>query len=141
MSAFNNFLQQALRDLFKNGTAISTSPTYLGISTQDPSDTGSLTGEPTGAWYSRQLIDTTAGATPNWTSATGAATGIENAQGVAFSTATTTPGQISHFFLIDETTGAATQNMLMHTSATNPRSIATGDQPRFGAGQITFTFD
>ena len=140
MSAFNNFLQQGLRDHFKNGTQLPLEDTYLGISTQDPGETGSLNGEPTGAWYSRQIITTPGGATPTWTSA-GTGTGIENAQTVLFPTATTTPGSISHFFLIDDTTGAATQNMLMHTSVDNPRSIVSGDEPKFGAGGVQFTFD
>jgi len=140
MSAFNNFLQQGLRDHFKNGTQLPLQDTYLGISTQDPGETGSTAGEPTGAWYSRQVINTTGGATPTWTSAT-AGTGIENAQTVLFPTATTTPGSISHIFLITATTGAATQEMLFHTSVNNPRSIVNGDEPKFGAGGVQFTFD
>lgn len=140
MSAFNNYMEQLLRDLFKNGAQIPTQDTYLGIATQDPTDTGTTAGEPTGAWYSRQLIETTGAATtPAWTSAT-TGTGIENAQSVSFPSATTTPGTITHFFLIDSTTGGA-NNMLMHTSVTNARSIASGDTPQFGAGDVQFTFD
>lgn len=141
MSAFNNYMEELLRDLFKNGQSIPTQDTYLGIATQDPGETGSTAGEPTGSWYSRQLIETTgAGTTPAWTSAT-AGTGIENAQSVSFPSATTTPGEISHFFLITATTGAATQEVLMHTSVTNARTIASGDTPQFGAGDVQFTFD
>jgi hypothetical protein len=141
MSAFNDYMEQLIRDLFKNGSTIGTQDTYLGIATQDPGETGSTAGEPTGSWYSRQLIETTgAGTTPAWTSATGG-TGIENAQSVAFPSATTTPGSVTHFFLIDSTTGAAGQNMLMHTSVTNARTIASGDTPQFGAGDVKFTFD
>lgn len=141
MSAFNDFMEQLLRDLFKNGSTIPTQDTFLGISTQDPGEGGSTAGEPTGAWYSRQLIETTGAATtPAWTSAT-AGTGIENAQSVSFPSATTTPGTISHFFLINGTTGAGTQNMLMHTSVTNARTIASGDTPQFGSGDVQFTFD
>lgn len=140
MSAFNQYLQEALRDHFKNGTAVPTTSTYLGIATADPGETGDLAGEPTGAWYSRQQINTTGGATPSWTSAA-TGTGIENAQTVLFPSATTTPGSISHFFLITTTTGAATQNMLFYTSANTARSIASGDEPKFSAGNVQFTFD
>jgi hypothetical protein len=140
MSAFNSYLQQLLRDHFKNGTQLPLQDTYLGISTQDPGEAGDLTGEPTGAWYSRQQINTTGGATPSWTSAA-TGTGIQNAQTVLFPSATTTPGSVSHFFLITTTAGAATQNMLFKTSVTNTRSIVSGDEPKFGAGQVQFTFD
>jgi len=140
MSAFNQYLQQLLRDHFKNGTQLPLQDTYLGISTQDPGEAGNLGGEPTGAWYSRQQINTTGGATPSWTSA-GTGTGFENAQTVLFPSATTTPGSISHFFLITTTTGAGTQNMLFKTAVTTSRSIQSGDEPKFGAGQVRFTFD
>jgi|APHM01.1.fsa_nt_gi hypothetical protein len=140
MSAFNNYLQQALRDHFKNGTQLPLQDTYLGIATQDPGETGSLIGEPTGAWYSRQQINTTGGATPTFTSAA-TGTGFENAQTVLFPTATTTPGSVSHFFLITTTTGGTGQNMLFYTSADTARSIASGDEPKFSAGNVQFTFD
>lgn len=142
MSAFTDFTEQALRDLYKAGSAISATSTYVGLATSDPGETGSTAGEPTGAWYSRQQIHTTGNAsTPEWQNAS-TGTGIENASAVTFPSATTTPASpISHAFIVDGTTGATGTNIRLKTSLTSSKTIASGDQAKFNAGSLDFTFD
>lgn len=138
MSAFTDFLEQNIRDHFKRDTQLPLEDTYLGVSTSDPSDTGSTAGEPTGAWYSRQQVYQTTTKTPYWTDATGG-TGFELNSAVTFPTATTTPGTVSHFFIVDSTTGGS-NNMLFHTTVNTTKQIKNNDQVKFSAGEAEFTF-
>lgn len=140
MSAFTDFTEAAIRDVYKTGGSLTASATYVGLSTTDPGETGSTAGEPTGAWYSRQQVYTTGNAsTPEWqNSSTG--TGIENAQTVSFPQATTTPGSVSHMFIADSTTGGA-NNVLLKTALNTAKTIASNDTAEFNTGDVQFTFD
>jgi len=139
MAAFTDYLEQNLRDHFKNGTQLPLEDPYVALLTADPGETGSTAGEPGGGWYSRQQVHTTgAASTPRWTSAT-AGTGFENASAVSFPTATTTPGSVSYFAILNGTGTTAT--MLFKASLSSATNIASGNQPTFNAGDVEITFD
>lgn len=138
MSAFTDYLETNLRDHFKAGTQLPLESTYVALFTSDPTDTGSTAGEPAGGWYARQQVYTTGNAsTPEWANAA-TGTGIENASAITFPTATTTPGTVSHFGIMNASTGGT---MLFHGSLDTATQVSSNDQPKFNAGSLSVTFD
>jgi hypothetical protein len=126
MAAMSDYLENALINATLRGTAW-TAPTtvYLGLFTSDPTDAKTGT-EVSGGAYARQSITFSAptnGASPS-------------SADVLFPVATASWGTVTHIGIFDaETTG----NLLYHGVLTNSKTIATNDQLKVAAGDITVT--
>lgn len=126
MTALSNYLENALINATLRGQAY-TAPTtvYLALFTSDPTDAGTGT-EVTGGSYARQAI--TFGAPSNGSSS--------NSADVLFPTATAAWGTITHFGIYDAATAG---NLLYQFSITTSKTIASTDQLKVSAGDITVT--
>lgn len=149
-SAFGDLVENAIRDWLGFDTQPALQDTYLALltaaTTEGASATGLLANEVTATEYSRQVVnqDGTAATptTPHWTTLTGTPEGIENAQAVSFPTATSLWGTISHFAIVNGSTGATgTQTVVLLGTASTAKSISTNDQYKVNAGDLNFEFD
>ena len=109
-----------------------TSPTiYAGLSTADPTDTGSGLAEPSGNGYAR--VQTSA---CDWNAASNGT--LDNSSDITFTQATGNWGTITHFALFDAATAG---NMLAHGALNQPKSISESDTARFEAGDLNISLD
>jgi hypothetical protein len=134
VASFSDFLEAALLDhLFGNSSY--TAPTiYVALFTAAPSDTGGGT-EATYTSYAR--VSTAAS---DWNAATGTSpTTIDNANEIAFPTSTGGGTEtMTHFGLYDASTSG---NLLVWGSLDTSKSVASGDTPKFAAGDLNVTLD
>jgi len=129
MSFSNDAEAKVLNHVF--GIATYTQPTlYLGVSTADPTETGSGLAEPAGNAYARVTTAST-----DW-QLTGST--IDNQNELAFPEATGSWGTLTHFALFDALTGG---NIVAYGSLTASKAIAANETLRFPAGNLTFTLD
>ncbi len=128
--ALSTFLGNALLNYVLKGSAYaSPSPNvYLALFTSDPGLTGA-SGEVSGGSYARQQVNAS-----GWTTSTTKAS--ENANTVAFPTASASWGTITHAALFDASSGG---NMLVAGALAESKTIASGDRLEFGAGAVDFT--
>jgi hypothetical protein len=129
--SFSNYLELEILDhVFGKGSY--TPPTiYVGLSTADPTESGSGIAEPSGNAYARVA---TTGAT--WTTASGGA--ISNAADITFPEATGSWGTITHFFLSDAATNG---NVLAYGALGTSKAIGSGDTAKFATGDLDVTLD
>lgn len=127
MSAMSDYLENAIGNHILRHIAY-TSPTtvYCALYTVAPSDSGGGT-EVSGGGYARQAV--TFGAPSNGV--------FTNSADVVFPTATANWGTIVAFALFDAATGG---NMLIYGNLSSSKTINSGDQFRFPAGQLSVTF-
>lgn len=127
MSAMSDYLENAIGNHILRNIAY-TSPTtvYCALYTVAPSDAGGGT-EVSGGGYARQAV--TFGAPSNGV--------FTNSADVVFPIATANWGTIVAFALFDAATGG---NMLIYGNLSSPKTINSGDQFRFPAGQLSVTF-
>lgn len=118
----SNWLSAAFLNAALRNTAF-TPPTsiYLALYTSDPTqaDTGT---EVTGGGYARQLITFAA------PSVVGGIQTVKNAADIEFPIATADWGLVTHVGLRTAATGG---NLLWFAAIPNPRTIQTGDKPKF----------
>lgn len=100
---------------------------YIGLSTADPTDAGSGIAEPSGMSYARVAHNVWATAASRVTSNTGT---------ITFAAASGTWGTITHWFIVDASTGG---NMIAYGALTVSNSVVSGNVVVFGTGQITIT--
>jgi hypothetical protein len=105
------------------------STTYLGLSTADPTETGSQSNEPSGNGYSRQDASSAFG---DANTTTGTAV---NSSVVTFGPCTSSGwGTITHVFYVDAST---TGNSMIYAALTSSRTIAVGDSLQFATSQLS----
>lgn len=126
MAAMSDYLENAIINATLRGTAY-TSPTtvYLALFTSDPTDAKTGT-EVTGGAYARQTIAFNA---PSNGMAVSSAD-------VLFPVATASWGTVTHIGIMDALTGG---NLLYHGQLTNTKTIATDDQLKIAAGDVSIT--
>jgi len=110
------------------GNALSFSAVYVGLFTTLPNDNGTGGTEVSGGGYARQAV--TFGAPSNGS--------MSNSADITFPLATANWGTIVGFGIFDAATGG---NLLYFGSLTTSKSIESGDQLRFPAGNLTITED
>lgn len=127
-NGMSDYLENALLNATLRGQAY-TSPTtvYLALFTSDPTDTNTGV-EVSGGAYARQAITFNA---PSNGSASSAAD-------VLFPIATAAWGTITHIAIFDAATGG---NMLYSAPLTTSKTIASGDQLKVAAGDVTVSLD
>jgi hypothetical protein len=127
--AFSDYLENALLNATLRGVAyIAPSTVYVALFTSDPTDTGTGGTEVTGGAYARQAITFNA---PTAGSAS-------NSADVLFPIATAAWGTITHLAFFDAATAG---NMLYSGQLTTAKTIATDDQLKLAAGNVTVTLD
>lgn len=127
----SNYLSAALlNEVLRNTAWTGPATVYLALYTSDPTaaDTGT---EVSGGAYARQAI---AFAAP--TLVAGAQTVVNSAE-VAFPVATADWGLVTHVGLRTAATGG---NLLFTRALDNPRTILSGDRPRFLASSTSVKF-
>lgn len=123
MSALTNYLENALLDHIRGGTAF-TQPTNLFVKLHigDPGE--DATGNPAGE---TDRIDVNFGA---------ASGGSMSNSGEVLWTAVSTAETYSHFSIWDASTGG---NPLGYAALTTPRTVAVGEDARFAVGALVWT--
>ena len=126
MTAMSNYLENVLINTTLRGQTY-TAPTfvYLALFTSDPTDAATGT-EVAGGGYLRQTISF--GIPSNGASSSGS--------DVIFPIATASWGTVTHIAIYDAQTAG---NMLYYGQLTASKTIASGDQLRVAAGDITVT--
>jgi hypothetical protein len=137
-----NYLENYLIDhLFRTRTFAKPSAVYVALFTSAPSDTGGGT-EVTGGSYARKDVSP---ADATWTATQGGSSGnstgtngqTTNVAAITFPLPTADWGTVTHFALMDASTGG---NMLIWDQLTAPRTILSGDPaPEFSAGALSIT--
>jgi len=124
------FLANAVLDhIFKNTAYDTTANIYVALSRANPGDTGSGVDEPSGNNYARVNHDT-------WDVSSGGAT--ENNGAITFPQASAAWGTVTHFFMMDASSGG---NMLFYGALDNSRNIGQNDTPSFADGALDITMD
>ncbi len=127
MSAMSDYLEVKILDHITSRTAYTKpSAVYLGLSTGDPTDTGSGSSELTGNNYSRVSVAFDA-------AASGA---TQNTSAIDFAAASGNWGTVSHWHLWDAATSG---NMLIHGAFSASKTIETNDVLRIAAGDLDLT--
>ena len=106
---------------------------YVGLSTANPTDTGSFTGECTGGSYARVAITN-----DKTTWSTSSAGSLSNAITISFPTATASWGTVTYFFIADASTAG---NVIAYGQLSASKTIDTGDTALFNIGDLTINLD
>jgi hypothetical protein len=139
MSA-TNYLELKLLDLVFGQSAYTGSATlYFGLSTTDPTDTGTLTGEPTSTGgYTRVAVTNNLTNFPSANPKLNGGLITFPVSTVAWSTNTTALG----YWFVTDAAALGTGNMLMSGAVTTPRTVdAAGIILEFAASSISITAD
>jgi len=130
MGSLSNYAENAILDHVLKTTPFSV-PTniYVALSTADPLDTGAGIAEPEGGGYERVICN-------SWDEAASRATA--NTADVVFPEATGNWGTITHFALFDAITAG---NMLAHGALAVSKTVDTGIDAKFAAGDIDVVFN
>ena len=105
---------------------------YLALFTADPGETGSLASEAAYTGYARVALTKAAA----WTDSGSTFT---NANLIQFGACTTGASAITHFAVVDTTSGAVAQLISGALSAT--LNVSAGIQPQFQAGALAINAD
>lgn len=126
MAALSDYAENKLLDHLLGKTSFTMPSTVrVALYTAAPSDAGGGT-EVSGGSYARQAIVVN--------TASGGATNPDS--DVEFPVATASWGTVTHVGIFDAASGG---NLLMHGPLTSPKTIATGDQLVFPAGDLDFS--
>lgn len=131
----SNFLENEILDhILSAATYTAPGTTYIGLWTAalDDASTGATAGEVSGGSYARVALTNNA---TNWPAASGGA----KANGVAidFGTASANWGTVTHFCIVDSSSGAG--NILYHGDLTASKTINNGDSAQFPIGDLDVT--
>ena len=135
MSAMSNYLEKALNDHVLGGPDYNRAGTvYFALFTGvTDGDANSVT-QVSGGSYARAAV------TNNSTNFPGASLGSgskSNATQIVFPTATASWGTVTHWGVYDAPTGG---NLLYWGELLLPRTIGSGDTPRFNSGDFSIAF-
>lgn len=148
MSDLTDYPEQQFRDWISQGVATDTSPTdtgaqlWVSLHTADPGEPApgsALASEVDSGTtsYARQGVDSS-----GWsTTSPGSAEGFQNANDVVFPEATESWGTISHVGLSTEDEGVAGEEAIASFALDSNKTIESGDQAKFNAGDLTFEID
>ena len=135
--SFSNYLAKAVLDHVFGKAALTAPTTYIGLSSANPTETGSAAVEPSGGGYARQLVPAS-----SWASATLADPAvITNSVAVTFPIATATwlsGVNLTYFVLYDAVSGG---NVLASGALDVAKPILQDDTAYFPVGTLTFTLD
>lgn len=143
MADLTDYTEGEFRDWMSQGVAPDTAPdpVYVSLHTSDPGETpdGSTEVDSGTTSYARQTVAAGTG----WNSITGGSgeLGFENANDIEFPEATESWGTISHVALWTDAEGGANENAMASYSLDSTKSIDSGDQAVFRAGDLTFLLD
>lgn len=144
MSKTNTFENDIMLLIFNNTTitdigdaggilkSVADGSLYVGLTTADPTETGSFTSEATFGSYARQAVARTSG---GWTVTNNQ---VQNAAAITFPEATSGSETVTHWFIADSLT---TGTMLYHGALDTSRAVSTGVTVEFAANAITITED
>lgn len=126
--AFSNYLEDQITGWI-NGSNFASAPTstFVQLYSQDPTDAGSATG----ALYTRVAV-----AAGGWTRGTGGAGTLTNTAAITITSSAASGATATHVAVFDAITG---NNMLFAGALTASKTIATGDEVKFNASQLTLT--
>lgn len=132
MAALSNYAEAKILNRILNSQAdadwaVITS-VYVALFTAAPSDAGGGTEVATGS-YARVTV------TDGWTVVAGDA---ENTADITFPTASANWGTITHVGIFD---ASISGNLLFHGALTTPRTVNTGGEAKFVAGDFTITLN
>jgi hypothetical protein len=119
----SNYLANELLDHVFNAAYAPPATVYLGLSTADPTDTGSGLAEPVGSGYARQPITFGAAASRR----------VTQGSAVTFPQATGAWGTVSHWALFDAVSGG---NMLAHGALAQAKSVVANNTPSVPSGEV-----
>lgn len=131
MGTFGDTWEDGILDQLFNKSALAEQTIWVGLSTQDPSDSGSNLAEPTAASYGRQESSAA-----TWGAAASGA--LDNVVAIEFTVAVQSWCTVSHAVLFDASTAG---NVVAHGSLTVPRDITAGDSCRFNIGDFDVALD
>lgn len=129
--SLSNTTETAALDMFLRGTDPSYragATQYLALFTADPGETASLAAEATYTGYARVAL-TKASA---WT---GTASPFTNANLIQFGACTAGSSDITHFAVVDTSSGAV--SMMISGALNSTLSVSSGIQPQFAAGALS----
>jgi hypothetical protein len=131
----SNYLEKALNDHVLGGPDFTRPGTvYFALFTGvTDGDANSVT-QVSGGSYARVAVTNNSTNFPGATSGTGSK---NNGTQIVFPTASGTWGTVTHWGVYDASGGG---NLLYWGELTTPRTIASGDTPRFNAGDFNITF-
>lgn len=130
MGGFSDVLEDELLDhVLKTGDYAVPTDIYVALWVGDPLDTGVGGAEVAGGSYARVVCN-------SWDAAAARAT--ENTGAVTFPEATGSWGTVTHFALFDAITGGT---FLMHGTLTAAKTIGSGDNAEFAAGDLDISVD
>lgn len=134
LSSGSDYFDSTLGDYILGGGAYTPSATvYVGLHTADPTHAGTV-GELSGSAYARAIV---ANNTTNWPNVS-ASTGLkQNGTAIIFPTASGSWGTITHWSIWSASTSG---NLLFQGALGDPRTIGSGDTPRFLANALRITF-
>lgn len=131
--SFADFLENELLDQMFGALAYTAPATlYIALSTTTTTDVGGKT-EPAGGSYARKAVTNNK---TTWDTASGGA--LANAIEIAFVTATASWGTITHFAIMDASSGG---NMLAHGALDTSKAVGDGDTAKFAIGDLDITLD
>lgn len=140
--SFSDYLENKLIDWLLRGEALTPPATvYVGLSTSACSDSATGT-EVSAGGYARAAVTSSL---PNWagtqsagstTASSGTGGQTSNNASISLGTASADWGTVTHWFLIDASSGG---NLLFCAALTSSRSITTGAVVSFAAGALTVT--
>ena len=145
MAAASDYLENKLVDHILRGQTLSaTAPAslFVALYTAAPNDVGGGT-EVTGNNYARVAVSR---ALTAWAGTQGAGTTVassgtggvtSNNAAITFPTPSGSWGTVTHFAILDASTGG---NVFFHGALTTPQTINTGNTVSFAAGQLVITF-
>lgn len=124
MAAKTSYLSNEILDhLLRNETFSSVATLYLAMFTADPTTTGDQTNEVSGGSYSRQSIAFDAAASQ----------ASANTSAVNFGTASASWGTVTHWGIMDASSGG---NMLYFGEWDTAKAVNNGDTVEIPAGQV-----
>lgn len=134
MSKSNYLENKVLDHVLGGGDFTRPATVYIALSTTDPTPDGAGTfTEPSGNNYSRLAV------TNNSTNFPAASSGAKsNGVDFTFATPSGTWGTITHFAVFDASSAG---NMLFWAELTTPKTINSGDEVLFPAGDMDFVED
>ena len=138
MSAFSNYLEDAIIAWAFTGTAFPTQLTtvYVSLHTADPADTGANEVVVGVTNYARIAV-----ANAGWTKTTSGTASATNAADIVFpsSGTVTWTGSITHVGIWDAQIGVGSPKFLYGGALTSPRTVASGDVFKFLATNLTIS--
>lgn len=133
--SMSNTTEAAALDVFLRGTDPSYragATQYLALFTADPTETGSIANEATYTGYARVAL-TKASA---WT---GTSSPYTNAALIQFGACTAGSNAITHFAVVDTSSGAV--NMMISGALAATLNVSSGIQPQFASGALSISAD